>query len=73
MVYVAYVVPLYALVFGTRSSTGEQRQGIVWEHDNFAVAIEVDGAVLIILNRVRNWHQQGRLGVNGAVQMEDLF
>ena len=55
------MISLDPLVLGTRSSTSEWGQGVVGERDNFAVAIQVDRAVLIILDRIRDWHQQRRL------------
>ena len=43
------------------------------ERDYFAMAIEVDSAVLVIFDRVRNWHQERCLGVDSTMQVEDLL
>ena len=73
MVYVADMVSLDSLILSTGSSTSERGQGVMRERDYFAMAIEVDSAVLVIFDRVRNWHQERCLGVDSTMQVEDLL
>ena len=43
------------------------------ERDNFPMTIEVDSTVLVVFDGIRDWHQQRCLGVDSAMQVEDLF
>ena len=41
--------------------------------DDFAMAIKIDCAVLIVLDWVRDGHEKGSLRVYCAVEVEELF